>query len=70
VAGRVGDDPEPLAACVQAGRAQLQRPRLADVEVADDDVEVRLLRGCRWPATSAGWPGSGTSAGTGREPSW
>lgn len=42
--GRVGEDPEPLATPVQPRRAQLQSPRLAGVEIVDDDVEVRLLR--------------------------
>ncbi len=36
-----------LPAAVQPGRAQLQRPRLAGVEVVDQDVEVRLLRAGR-----------------------
>jgi hypothetical protein len=47
VAGRVGEDPEALAAGVHAGRAQLQRPGLAGVEIVDNEVEVGLLRARR-----------------------
>jgi hypothetical protein len=44
VPGRVGEDPEALAARAQPGRAQLEGAGLDGVEVVDEDVEVRLLR--------------------------
>src|SRR6478752_4495911 len=43
VPGRVREDPEAWAAAAQPGRARRQNLRLAGIEVADHDVEVRLL---------------------------
>src|SRR5690349_20471515 len=44
VPGRIREDPEALAARAQPARAQLQGPRLAGVQIVDEEVEVGLLR--------------------------
>jgi hypothetical protein len=45
VAGRIAEDPEALAAGIQAERAQFQCPRLTHVQVLDEEVEVACC-GC------------------------